>query len=55
MTECGCRYWANQHGAGFVFCWDHGQTMQQVADARGISLQDAFDEAMDSFLEAVLP
>jgi len=47
MTECGCRFWANQHAAGFVMCEKHGALMAVVASAQGITVQEAFDRALD--------
>ena len=46
-TKCDCHYWANQHGAGFVMCEDHASMMAALAIARGLTLQEAFDEALD--------
>jgi hypothetical protein len=47
--ECGCRYWANQYAAGFSMCELHAAELKMVADWKGITVQEAFDEALEAF------
>lgn len=49
--RCGCRYWANQYAAGFNMCTKHGTMMVHIAAVQGITVQQAFDRALDEYFK----
>lgn len=53
IRRCDCRFWGNQHGHGYTFCERHGAWMEHIARAKGITVQEAFDEAIRNYVDVL--
>lgn len=54
MPNCGCHYWANQFGAGYVMCGDHSATFLAIAKAQNLEPEVLFNRVVLEYAERIV-
>lgn len=53
MSDCGCRYGANQYAAWYSMCEKHHAQLSKIAGGKGISVEQALEDAIRDYLNQI--